>query len=31
MLVTDNFRSSGAAMKDIGNAEKQEADRWKNT
>ena len=28
--MTDKLRSYGAAMKDIGNADKQETDRWKN-
>jgi putative transposase len=30
MLVTDQLRSYGAAMKQIGNAEKQETGRWQN-
>ena len=30
VLVTDNLRSYGAAMKDIGNAGKQETGRWLN-
>mgnify|MGYP000380304977 FL=1 len=30
ILVTDKLRSYGAAMKDIGNADKQETGRWKN-
>jgi putative transposase len=30
ILVTDKLRSYGAAMKDIGNADKQETDRWLN-
>ncbi len=30
IIVTDKLRSYGAAMKVIGNAEKQEAGRWKN-
>ncbi len=30
MLVTDKLRSYGAAMKDIGNAERQETGRWQN-
>ncbi len=30
VLVTDKLRSYGAAMKDIGNADKQETGRWLN-
>ena len=30
ILVTDKFRSYGAAMKNIGNSAKQETGRWKN-
>ena len=30
VLVTDQLRSYGAAMKQIGNAEKQETGRWQN-
>jgi len=30
VLVTDKLRSYGAAMKDIGNAQRQETGRWKN-
>ena len=30
ILVADELRSYGAAMKDIGNAERQETGRWKN-
>lgn len=30
ILVTDKLRSYGAAMKDIGNAGRQETERWKN-
>ncbi len=30
VLVTDRLRSYGAAMKDIGNAHRQETDRWLN-
>ena len=30
VLVTDRLRSYGAAMKQIGNAEKQETGRWQN-
>ena len=30
ILVTDKLRSYGAAMKDIGNADKQETGRWMN-
>ena len=30
VIVTDKLRSYGAAMKDIGNAQKQETGRWKN-
>lgn len=30
ILVTDNLRSYGAAMKDIGNVDKQETGRWLN-
>jgi putative transposase len=30
ILVTDKLRSYGAAMKDIGNSERQETGRWKN-
>jgi putative transposase len=30
MLVTDKLRSYGAAMKDIGNSDRQETGRWKN-
>jgi len=30
ILVTDQLRSYGAAMKDIGIADKQETGRWKN-
>ena len=30
ILVTDKLRSYGAAMKDIGNAARQETGRWKN-
>jgi putative transposase len=30
VLVTDKLRSYGAAMKDIGNADKQETGRWMN-
>ncbi|NDW44670.1 IS6 family transposase [Ruegeria sp. PrR005] len=30
VLVTDQLRSYGAAMKDIGNADKQETGRWMN-
>ncbi len=30
ILVTDKLRSYGAAMKDIGNADKQETGRWVN-
>lgn len=30
ILVTDKLRSYGAAMKDIGNAERQETGRWLN-
>ena len=29
-IVTDRLRSYGAAMKDIGNADKQETGRWMN-
>ena len=29
-IVTDNLRSYGAAMRDIGNAEKQQTGRWLN-
>jgi putative transposase len=29
-LVTDKLRSYGAAMKDLGNADKQETGRWMN-
>ena len=30
VIVTDKLRSYGAAMKIIGNAQKQETDRWLN-
>jgi putative transposase len=30
IFVTDKLRSYGAAMKEIGNADRQEAGRWKN-
>ena len=30
VIVTDRLRSYGAALKEIGNAEKQETDRWLN-
>jgi putative transposase len=30
VIVTDRLRSYGAAMKEIGNAQKQEFGRWKN-
>ena len=30
ILVTDKLRSYGAAMKDVGNADKQETSRWLN-
>jgi len=30
VIVTDKLRSYGAAMKNIGNAEKQETGRWRN-
>ena len=30
VLVTDKLRSYGAAMKDIGNADRQETGRWLN-
>jgi len=30
VIVTDRFRSYGAAMKLIGNVDKQEVGRWKN-
>ena len=30
ILVTDKLRTYGAAMKDIGNAERQETSRWLN-
>ena len=29
-IVTDNLRSYGAAMKDIGNADRQHTGRWLN-
>ena len=29
-IVTDNLRSYGAAMKDIGNADRQNTGRWLN-
>ena len=31
ILVTDKLQSYGAAMKDIGNAERQETGHWLNT
>ena len=30
VLVTDELRSYGAAMRDVGNADKQETGRWSN-
>ena len=30
VIVTDRLRSYGAAMKEVGNAQKQESGRWKN-
>ena len=30
VLVTDKLRSYGAAMKEIGNADRQETGRWRN-
>jgi len=30
VLVTDELRSYGAAMRDVGNADKQETGRWFN-
>ena len=31
VLLTDKLRSYGVAMKEIGNADKQETDRWRNS